>query len=115
MEVRIWYVGLATVDLHIRRSAIREARGGHAVAPEAIRARVPKIAAHLVELAPLVTQLRLYDNSVECDLHAGEPPQLLEVLHVARGEVVFALPRSSAPAWALPILDAVAAQESGVP
>jgi predicted ABC-type ATPase len=107
MEVRIWYVGLDSVALHIARAQARAALGGHEVAPHAIESRVPKIRDNLIELAPLVTELRVFDNSVECDVAAGEQPRPVAVLHVVAGRVVTSVPRADVPAWADPVLRAV--------
>lgn len=39
IDVRMWYVGLATADLHISRVKARVARGGHDIPSDKIRER----------------------------------------------------------------------------
>ena len=112
-EVRIWYVGLETVELHIARVRARVARGGHDIPEDKIRERFARSHLNLARLAPALTELRVYDNSAERDLAAGErvAPRLL--LHARRGAVVIAVSPERAPAWARPVLRAVGADPVG--
>ena len=64
-EVRIWYVGLSTPELHLARVRARVARGGHDIPEAQIRARYDASRLNLIRMLPHLTELRVYDNSVE--------------------------------------------------
>ena len=48
IEVRVWYVGLASVDLHIARVRARVARGGHDIPEGKIRERFARSILNLI-------------------------------------------------------------------
>src|SRR2546430_14782464 len=75
IEVRIWYVGLTTVELHIARVKSRVRQGGHPIPEERIRERYVQSRLHLIRLLPKLTELLLYDNSEEADPGAGKTPE----------------------------------------
>lgn len=104
LPVRIWYVGLASVDLHLERVRARVARGGHPIPEERIRERFDGSRENLLRLLPHLTELRLYDNSRERDPAEGSPPEPLPVLHMKGGRVVESCPMTQVPAWAKPIV-----------
>jgi len=106
LEVRIWYVGLSSPELHLARVRARVARGGHDIPAAQVRARYDSSRLNLVRLLPRLTELRVFDNSAEADPNAGAAPSPQLILHMAHGKVVesCALPR--APGWAKPILAA---------
>lgn len=106
IEVRIWYVGLATPELHIARVRARVRKGGHPVDDARIRDRFDHSRLNLIRLLPKLTELRVYDNSLEADPALGHPPQLKLLLHWREGKIVrsCALPRT--PQWAKPVLAA---------
>jgi predicted ABC-type ATPase len=106
MEVRIWYVGLASVDLHIQRVRARVARGGHNIPEEKIRERFDSSRLNLIQLLPLLTELRVFDNSQETDPHSGAAAEPLPILHMAHGRLVSWCGAAALPAWAKPILAA---------
>src|SRR5437899_739836 len=85
IEVRMWFVGLSSPELHIARVRARVARGGHDIPENKIRERYDRSRIHLVELMPRLTELRVYDNSFETDPHAGRAPQPILILHLAKG------------------------------
>ena len=70
-EVRIWYVGLASPDLHIERVRNRVRAGGHDIPESSIRRRWRHSRLNLVQLLPHLTELRVYDNSADADPAAG--------------------------------------------
>jgi predicted ABC-type ATPase len=105
-EVRIWYVGLASADLHIERVRNRVRAGGHDIPESSIRRRWRHSRLNLVELLPHLAELRVYDNSAEADPAAGHAPQPVLVLHLDRGEIVGPPDLSSTPEWAKPIVAA---------
>jgi predicted ABC-type ATPase len=105
-EVRVWYVGLATPDLHIERVRNRVNAGGHDIPESSIRRRWRHSRLNLVQLLPHLTELRVYDNSFEADPAAGRPPRPALVLHLDHGEVVGPPDLSATPEWAKPIVAA---------
>jgi predicted ABC-type ATPase len=106
IEVRIWYVGLATVEVHIARVRARVSKGGHDIPVEIIRERYDRSRLNLIELMPRLTELLVYDNSKEASPDAGVPPEPELLLHLARGKVVSSADLSGIPEWAKPILGA---------
>jgi predicted ABC-type ATPase len=104
MDVRIWFVGLESADLHIQRVRSRVARGGHDIPEEIIRARCDQSRINLIRLLPKLAELRLYDNSIEADPHAGLTPKPRSVLHLAKGTVVTCCSLPDTPDWAKPIV-----------
>jgi len=105
-EVRIWYAGLASPEMHIERVRQRVARGGHDIPEADIRRRYDQSRLNLIRLLPKLTELRLYDNSVEGDPKAGNRPSATLVLHWRERRI--AAPRNLAgtPAWAKAIVAA---------
>ena len=74
IEVRMWFVGLSSPELHIARVRSRVARGGHDIPEEKIRERYDRSRINLIELMPRLTELRVFDNSFDADPHAGHSP-----------------------------------------
>ena len=110
IEVRVWYVGLRSPELHIARVRARVAKGGHDIPEATIRDRYDRGRLNLIRLMPRLTELRVYDNSEEADPHTGAAPEPMLVLHVVRGRVVGSCDLTRTPEWAKPI---VAAAVSG--
>lgn len=106
IEVRVWYAGLATPELHIARVRARVARGGHDIPEETIRRRFEHSRLNLIQLMPALAALRVYDNSVEADPAAGRTPRPVLVLHVERGLILNPQYLPRAPDWAKPIVAA---------
>lgn len=104
IEVRVWYVGLSSPELHIARVRARVARGGHAIPEEKIRERYDRSRLNLIQLLPKLTELRLYDNSKDADPITGAAPEPTLILHCARGATVSTCDLSLVPDWAKPIL-----------
>jgi predicted ABC-type ATPase len=104
IEVRMWYVALATPELHIARVRARVARGGHDIPESTIRERYERSRVNLIRLLPQLTELRVFDNSPEADPASGGAPTPLLVLHMVNGTIAAtcALPR--VPEWAKPIV-----------
>jgi predicted ABC-type ATPase len=99
-EVRIWYVGLDTVERHIARVRARVRRGGHDIPEADIRRRHESSRLNLVELMPKLAALRVHDNSAERDPAKGVAPVPRLVLHVERGRVVGPEDLAGTPQWA---------------
>lgn len=108
--VRIWYLGLAGIELHLTRIAARVAAGGHAIPPEKVRARYRTSLVNLIGMMPDVAELVVYDNSADADPRTGRSPQPRRVLHLERGAGVrFPLSAEDAaqtPEWAKPLVAA---------
>lgn len=108
-EVRIWYVGLRDVELHLARVAARVRGGGHDIPEADVRRRFDQSRRNLVALLPRLTELKLFDNSREASPARGRAPRPKLVLHWQSGRIVG--PRdlsalSATPAWAKPIVAA---------
>src|SRR5436309_469188 len=106
IDVRMWFVGLSSPELHMARVRGRVARGGHDIPEDKIRERYDRSRINLIELMPRLTELRVYDNSFEADPHAGRTPQPTLILHLANGKVVEMVELSKTPQWAKALLAA---------
>jgi len=112
LDVRVWYVGLSSPELHVKRVRARVAKGGHDIPEPQIRARYDSSRLNLIRLLPKLTELRVYDNSTEADPHAGAVPEPQLLVHMVRGKIVRSGVLAQTPEWAKPIL-AVAMQSAG--
>ena len=104
LEVRIWYVGLSSVELHIARVKARVEKGGHRIPEQKVRERFDRSRLNLVRLLPRLTELLVYDNSNEADPDVGDRPEPMLLLHMACGKIVGSCNLQSIPEWAKPIL-----------
>jgi predicted ABC-type ATPase len=104
IEIFVWYVGLANVQLHIDRVAARVRRGGHAIGRDLIEQRFEQSRINLIELMPHLTELRVYDNSIDADPASGKTPELKLLLHVKRGTILNLHELKNTPDWAKPIV-----------
>lgn len=111
-QTKIWYVALGSADAHVARVKARASRGGHDIAEELIRERYDRSRANLVRLLPRAAALKVYDNDVEVDVDAGQPPRLRLVLDIAAGRIRNKKNLASTPAWAKPIVAAALKAES---
>lgn len=85
-QVRMWFFGLDTADLHVTRVARRAAACGFPAPAELIRAQFVRSRENLVALMPAIEHLRVYDNSLERPPGAmGNPPPRLQ-LSLAGGQ-----------------------------
>ncbi|MDQ3264760.1 MAG: zeta toxin family protein [Myxococcota bacterium] len=109
-EVRVWYVGLATAELHLRRVRQRVAQGGHSIPEADIRRRFDKSREHLVDLIPSLTELKVYDNSEEGDPAAGIAPRPRLLLHLDHGRLLGQPDLRGMPSWAKAIVIAAMAE-----
>jgi len=110
-DVHVLYVGLATVDLHLQRTALRVASGGHAIPEQKIRERWETSRINLCGLVPVLASLQVYDNSVTVQPGSEVPPPTL-VIDYERGEVPRPSPDDASqlgkvPEWAKCIVEAV--------
>jgi predicted ABC-type ATPase len=101
IEVRIWFVGLSSPELHMARVRSRAARGGHDIPDAKIRERYyDHSRVNLIELMPRLTELRVFDNSFEADPQAGRTPRPALILHLAEGRIVKMVNLAETPQWA---------------
>jgi predicted ABC-type ATPase len=103
-EVRVWYAGLSSPELHIARVRARVKAGGHAISDEDIRRRFDASRQNLVTLLPQLTELKLYDNSADADPKRGKAPEPELILHWRGGEIVAPAKLTRTPTWAKPIV-----------
>lgn len=106
MEVRIWYVGLESPELHVARVAARVSKGGHDIPEADIHRRFDDSRINLVRLIPALTELVVYDNSTAADPARGKAPLLRLVLHLERGQILAPSDLQSTPDWAKPVVAA---------
>jgi len=106
IEVRVWYVGLSSPELHIARVRARVAKGGHDIPEPRIRERYDASRLNLIRLLPSLSELWVYDNSKDADPDAGVAPEPRLVLHVRHGTVVGPRDLSLTPEWAKAIVAA---------
>lgn len=105
-EVRVWYAGLSSPELHIARVRARVAKGGHDIPEADIRRRWETGRLNVIRLLPMLTELRVYDNSIDADPDTGAVPLPTLVLHVRGGRIVGPHDLSATPAWAKPLVAA---------
>ncbi len=105
-EVRVWYVGLESPELHLARVRARVARGGHDIAEEQIRRRWDSSRLNLIRLLPYLAELKVFDNSLARDPTAGLAPKPRLILHVRERRIVAPRDLASTPEWAKPIVAA---------
>jgi predicted ABC-type ATPase len=106
VEVRIWYVGLETAELHIARVRSRVGMGGHDIPEAKVRERYTRSRMKLIELLPHLAELRVFDNTEEGDPQKGQAPSPKLLLHMKRGKIVNSADFPLVPPWAKPILQA---------
>ena len=105
-RLHIWFCGLASADLHIRRVRNRVSHGGHDIPEKKIRERWNRSRENLIRLLPLIDHLRVFDNSAESDPAEGQRPRPVLLLEMQRGKITAPADLSGAPDWAQPIIAA---------
>jgi len=114
IEVRVWYVGLASPELHIQRVQARVRAGGHDIPEADIRRRFDDSRHNLVRLLPGLTELRVFDNTDDGDPAQGREPRPRLLMHFDRGRIIDQVGLAEVPHWAKPIIMA-ALDASGSP
>ncbi len=104
LEVALFYVGLEKVELHIERVRARAQAGGHDIPEFKIRERYTSSIKNLVKLAPRLTELRVFDNSIEGDPKTGKRPAPRDLLRSNCGKISFCCELATCPNWAKPVL-----------
>ena len=108
-DVVIWFCGLASVELHLRRVAARVASGGHDIPEAKIRERWDGSRSNIIQLLPYLAHLQVFDNSAEAA--AGRPiPAPILLLEIVNGKMLRpdpADPRQleAIPSWAMPLVE----------
>ncbi|MEY4298898.1 MAG: hypothetical protein RIR25_134 [Verrucomicrobiota bacterium] len=105
-RLHVWFCGLASAELHLRRVRSRVAHGGHDIPEQKIRERWTGSRENLIRLLPLIDHLRVHDNSHEADPADGRQPQPVLLLEMKRGKITAPADLSGAPDWAQPIIAA---------
>jgi len=105
VAVKIFFVGLASVEHHLRRVAARVVDGGHDIPEAKIRERWENSRLNLVRLLPRLAELMVWDNSTEADLAAAAPAPVL-LLHLRAGKILAPKNVAATPDWAKPIVAA---------
>ncbi|MCA3016731.1 MAG: zeta toxin family protein [Myxococcaceae bacterium] len=104
LEVALFFVGLEKVELHIERVRSRVQAGGHDIPEPKIRERYSSSIKNLVKLAPRLTELRVFDNSIRADPKTGKAPAPRELLHSEGGRITSHCELATCPDWAKPVL-----------
>ena len=105
-EVHVVYVGLDSAAVHIARVRQRVRAGGHDIPEAVIRRRYRHSLINLVTLLPVLTELRVYDNSATADPATGQAPQPVLLLHMQGGRIVGPPDLTATPGWARPVVAA---------
>jgi predicted ABC-type ATPase len=105
-RLHVWFCGLASADLHLRRVRSRVAHGGHDIPEEKIRERWTRSRENLIRVLPRIAHLRVYDNSAESDPAEGHRPKPVLLLEMQEGKITAPSDLSGAPDWAQPIIAA---------
>lgn len=100
--VRIFFIGLASPELHIARVAARVARGGHAIPADTIRRRWLGAVHNMIGLIPRCAAVRVFDNSAEDDGDGPRPVCLFSLV----GDRFDSPPLDPMPDWAKPLAGA---------
>ncbi|MFT4179091.1 MAG: hypothetical protein QM612_06465 [Thermomonas sp.] len=107
-DIAMWFCGLDSPEHHIARVRYRVSRGGHDIPEAKIRERYVASIKNLAALLPRITQLHVYDNSIDATVGAPTPdPRLL--LQMEDGQITWptdAATLRQTPDWAKPILEA---------
>jgi predicted ABC-type ATPase len=108
-DVVIWFCGLASVELHLRRVAARVASGGHDIPEAKIRERWDGSRSNIIQLLPYLAHLQVFDNSAEAA--AGRPiPAPILLLEMVNGKLLRPDPADpgqleAIPSWAMPLVE----------
>jgi predicted ABC-type ATPase len=106
LKIYIWYVGLASPELHIARVRARVGRGGHEIPEAKIRERYPKSLANLVSFIGEAAEVHVFDNSAES---ADGLPQTMRVFRMRGDRIIepdLETLMTQTPSWAKPVVAA---------
>ncbi|GAB3306611.1 AAA family ATPase [Haliea atlantica] len=98
-QVRVFFVGLESSDLHVARVAARVSRGGHRIPEDKIRQRWVTAIHNLMGLIPRCAAVTVFDNSAQ---DTGEGPFPVCLFSLQEGQ--FSRPPvDPMPDWAKPL------------
>lgn len=103
-RVSVYYIGLNSMELNIKRVAERVERGGHDIPIEKIRQRWEGSLLNIIRLLPHLNELLVYDNSKSVKKGASPAPERL--IKLSDGIIEGGsnnLLRNDFPEWAQPI------------
>ena len=106
LKIFIWYIGLASPELHIARVRARVGRGGHEIPEAKIRERYPKSLVNLVSFIGAAAEVHLFDNSAES---ADGLPQTMRVFRMRGKRIIepdLETLINQTPNWAKPVVAA---------
>jgi len=106
LKIYIWYVGLASPELHIARVRARVGRGGHEIPEAKIRERYPKSLVNLVSFIGAAAEVHLFNNSAES---ADGLPQTMLVFRMRGKRIIepdLETLMTQTPNWAKPLVAA---------
>lgn len=103
-QLHLWFCGLSSPDLHLARVKNRVSEGGHDIPEEKIYERWDGSRKNLIRLLPHIHHLRIYDNSIEANLAAGQAPQPRLILEIIDQKITAPTDLTQTPEWAQPIL-----------
>lgn len=98
IQVRVFYCGLASVDLHIERVKSRVLQGGHDIPKEKIHERFTTSMHNMMRLLPGCYQVNVYDNSAP--LTNGKPG-IKRLFCIKEADIV--IDETNMPDWAKPL------------
>ena len=102
--VTIYFVGLNSVELHLRRVAARVKRGGHDIPREKIQERFVSSRENLLGFIGTQASLRVWDNSEE---DPGGRPMPVDVLIIESNQLLYpdtVKALKATPTWAKPLV-----------
>lgn len=105
VAVKVCFVGLASVEHHLRRVAARVAAGGHDIPEKKIRERWQNSRLNIIRLLPHLAEFVLWDNSTEANFNRTPPAPVL-LLRVVQGKITAPKNLAKTPEWAKPIVAA---------
>lgn len=107
-DVAMWFCGLDSPERHIERVRLRVAGGGHDIPSAKIHERYVSSLSNLIALLPHLSQLQVYDNSVDAKPGAPVPdPRLL--LQMEGQSITWPTDIDgfrTVPDWAKPVMEA---------
>lgn len=98
VQVRIFYVGLSSPELHIERVKYRVSKGGHDIPKEIIRKRYISSIHNMMSLLPGCEQVVVLDNSAPMN---NNQPQIKKLFTVNAGFITII--EQTMPLWAKPL------------
>ncbi|MEM7673193.1 MAG: zeta toxin family protein [Verrucomicrobiota bacterium] len=106
LKVRVWYMGLESVEMHIDRVKRRVRQGGHNIPKQTLLRRWDQSRRNLIKLIPFIDSLRILDNSQAANPLLGQSPIPRLILYINARKIAAPKDLSRSPNWAKPIVAA---------